>query len=113
MTEFCDAVDKKCNIVAEFLADIVQIVFRVLDNIVKQCADDAFVIHTEFKKNFRYGNRVHNIRLAGTPELVFMRIVCEEICFFDFCTVILGICLYLLEKLIKMVVIFFGCAVIH
>ena len=108
-TEFCNAVNKQFNVGTELLFYIIKRIFRIFNNIVKQSAYNTLVIHSEFKQNFSHCNRVHNIRLARAPFLVFMRLFCKFIRFFYFFVIILWVLFYLFKKIIKPVVIFTQC----
>ena len=103
--EFCNSVNKGCDLLAEICSDIIKRISCILYDIVKKRTDNTFVIHAEVKKNFCNGNGVHNIRLARASALIFMSVICKIVRLFDQVAVILRILFYFLKELAELIVI--------
>ncbi len=71
-TEFCDAINEKSNRISELFFDVFELYVGIFDGIMKDAGDNCVFVHAPFFKNFLYGERMDNIRFAGTTKLAFM-----------------------------------------
>ena len=72
LAELCDAVNKKGDVVAELLADVLDRLRRILDDIVQYAGRDRLLVHLEVRKNNADIERMNDIRLAGFSLLVLV-----------------------------------------
>ena len=69
LTEFGNAIDAACNLVAELFAEFVQRDWRVFDDVVQESSGQARHVHLLIDQQIGHRKRVHEVRLAGLAHL--------------------------------------------
>ena len=83
LSEFGHAVYQKRNLSAKFCRYLLVCHYRILYHIMQKPGNNRFLIQFQFRQDNSNAEGMNNIRFSRFTYLLFVRFVCNMICFFN------------------------------